>query len=80
MWLLAAVYREIVDIECREVEVPEIGDKEVLIRMKAAALHGTDIKIYRNGHRAIGEGDNGILGCEAAREIVEYGRNVTGYR
>jgi L-iditol 2-dehydrogenase len=77
--MLAAVYSGIGDIECRDVEVPTIGDNEVLIRVKAAAICGTDIKIYRKGHRAIREGDLRILGHEIAGEIAECGHNVTGY-
>lgn len=36
-------------MEIREVPIPEIGEKDVLIKVKAVGICGTDIKIY-NGH------------------------------
>jgi L-iditol 2-dehydrogenase len=76
----AAVYRGIRDVRCMEVETPTIGDNEALVKVRAAAICGTDVKIYRYGHRAIkGEGER-VLGHEFSGEIAELGENVEGYK
>ncbi len=36
--------------ELREVPAPEIGAGEVLVRVRACAVCGTDLRIYRHGH------------------------------
>ena len=77
--MLAGVYSGIGKIECREVKKPEIGDCEVLVKVRAASVCGTDIKIYKHGHHAIKDGEERILGHEFSGEIVELGKNVSGY-
>lgn len=37
-------------LEMREVDVPEPGPGEILVRVKAATTCGTDLKIFRRGH------------------------------
>jgi L-iditol 2-dehydrogenase len=75
----AAVYKGVRNVQCTEVEIPEIGDNEALVKVRAAAICGTDVKIYRYGHHAIkGEGER-ILGHEFAGEIAALGKNVKGY-
>jgi len=76
----AAVYSGIGQIDCREVPKPEIGENEALVRVKAAAICGTDLRIFRNGHHHIEEGTERILGHELAGEICEVGSKVTRYR
>jgi threonine dehydrogenase-like Zn-dependent dehydrogenase len=75
----AAVYSGIEHIACREVPEPTIGNNEVLLAVKAAAICGTDLRIYRNGHHHIAEGTERILGHELAGEICEVGAGVTRY-
>ena len=43
----AAVYSGIGSIECREVEKPVIGKGEALLKVKAAAICGTDLRIFK---------------------------------
>ncbi|GAJ02699.1 unnamed protein product, partial [marine sediment metagenome] len=64
----AAVYSGIGLIECREVEKPAIGENEALIKIKAAAVCGTDLRIFKSGHFAIKEGEERIIGHEFAGE------------
>ncbi|MEX3013980.1 zinc-dependent dehydrogenase [Gymnodinialimonas hymeniacidonis] len=59
---------------------PEIGPDEILVRVQAAAICGTDLKIYRGGHFRVGEGDTRVLGHELAGDIVEIGGNVSYWR
>ncbi|HUT66354.1 MAG TPA: zinc-dependent dehydrogenase [Spirochaetota bacterium] len=77
--MLAGIYSDIGKIDCREVKTPEIGDFDVLVKVRAASICGTDIKIYNHGHHALKEGDERILGHEFSGEVVEVGKKVRGY-
>ena len=61
--------------EIREVPIPEPGDNEVLIQMKAAGVCGSDLHIYK--------GENPLStyplvpGHENAGIVAKVGRNVT---
>ncbi len=70
--------REKPGAELREVDIPIIGDQEVLIKVQAVSMCGTDLHIY--------EWDNWaqrrikpplIFGHEFAGEIVKVGSKVT---
>ena len=78
--MLAGVYSGIGSIECREVETPAITEDEILLRVRAATICGTDLRIYKSGHHRITEGETRILGHELSGEIWEIGKNVKGYR
>ena len=60
-------------IEIREVPVPEIGDNEVLIEVKAAGICGTDLHIYNDNFPYW---PPVILGHEFSGIIAETGKNV----
>ena len=76
----AAVFSGPGRIEPREVETPKIGDNDILLKVGAGTMCGTDLKILANGHFKIREGQELILGHEFAGEIAQVGRNVSGYR
>ena len=40
-------------LEIREIPKPQIHSNEILIRVKACAICGTDLRIYHHGHRKI---------------------------
>ena len=40
------------DLRVDDIPVPVIAEGDVLLRVKAAAICGTDIRMYRNGARA----------------------------
>jgi threonine 3-dehydrogenase len=62
-----------------EAAVPEIGPDEVLIRVKATGICGTDIHIWNWDDWARATVPMPMItGHEFAGEIVEIGRNVTG--
>ncbi|GAI70016.1 unnamed protein product, partial [marine sediment metagenome] len=44
--MLAAIYKGRKNIEIRNIPKPEIGDNEVLLKVKACSICGTDRKIY----------------------------------
>jgi threonine dehydrogenase-like Zn-dependent dehydrogenase len=76
----AAVYTGKNSISCREIDKPEIGPHEALVQVRAAAICGTDLRIFKNGHHHIQEGTSRVLGHEFAGEIVETGSRVARYR
>ncbi|MEN3183801.1 MAG: alcohol dehydrogenase catalytic domain-containing protein [Atribacterota bacterium] len=72
----AAVFSYPPAVRIMDVPVPRIGRGEVLIRVRAASLCGTDLRIARRGHGSIPEGTQRILGHEVVGEIVEVGSDV----
>ena len=78
--MLAARYHDVLDIRLEEVPVPEIGPGEVLVRSRAAAICGTDLRIFQHGHSRIHNGEVRILGHEMAGEIAQVGSSVRRLR
>lgn len=76
----AAYYYGIGDLRVEEAAVPSIGEEEILLKVKACAVCGTDLRIYKYGHFKIPPGVKRVLGHEVAGEIVAVGRKVKGYR
>jgi L-iditol 2-dehydrogenase len=68
----AGVYREKGVVRVEEVPVPETGDGEVLIKVAACGVCGTDIKKIFYGYVAPPQ----ILGHELAGTVVAVGRGV----
>lgn len=79
MKMRAAVYSGIGKIGFKEIDRPEIGADELLLRVRTAAICGTDIKILRSGYRNMQAGEERILGHEIAGEVWEVGSGVDGY-
>ncbi len=76
----AAIYKGqgLVTLDERPVPVP--GADELLIRVHAASICGTDLKIIRGGHFRVGPNETRVLGHELAGEIVEIGSRVESWR
>jgi len=70
--------------ELREHKTPEITEDQVLIKVRATSICGTDVHIYRWDNWAAGRIGAAalpqILGHEVAGEVVEVGRSVKGIR
>ncbi|MGH2511525.1 MAG: alcohol dehydrogenase catalytic domain-containing protein, partial [Candidatus Limnocylindrales bacterium] len=67
--------------ELREVPVPVPGDGELLIRVEAASLCGTDLHIFNWDDWAqsrLGSGLPRIFGHEMAGRVVAHGPNLRG--
>ena len=47
--MLSARMYGINDLRMERVPVPEIGPGELLVEVKAAAVCGTDVRIFQNG-------------------------------
>ncbi|MBI5966330.1 MAG: alcohol dehydrogenase catalytic domain-containing protein [Deltaproteobacteria bacterium] len=65
-------------LEVTDIPPPNIGDGEVLIRVMAASLCGTDLRILDFGHRKIPAGAGRILGHEFSGVIEKVGPGVQG--
>lgn len=65
------------EMEVRRVPVPEIGDGDVLLKVKAAGLCGSDI----NGWKGLTKGKPGtVQGHEFAGEIAAVGKRVKDWK
>lgn len=78
--MLAARLYGIKDIRIEEVNIPEINDNEVLLKVKSAAICGTDIRIYNNGLAGVDAEHPRILGHEISGVIAAAGRNAGTYK
>jgi len=67
------------DIRVVDCGVPEIGDDEILLKTKAAAICGTDLRMITNGYKGVDEDHPLTLGHEIAGFIEKVGKNVKGY-
>ncbi len=74
----AAVLEEIEKLFIRDVPDPECPDKGLVIKVKACAVCGTDVKVYHHGHRLIKFPR--ITGHEVAGEVVEAGKEITDFK
>ena len=72
----AGVYREKGIVRVEEVPVPEVGEGEVLIKVAACGICGTDIKKIFQRYVEPPQ----ILGHELAGTVVAIGRGVTKWK
>ena len=75
--MLAAVYYGPEDLRVEERLVPTIGPDEALLKVVNTSICGTDLRIYKGGHRHYPDGTIRIPGHEVVGDIVEVGENVT---
>jgi L-iditol 2-dehydrogenase len=68
------------DIRLVEIDIPKISPDEILLKTDAAAVCGTDIRMWGNGHAGVDEDHPLTLGHEFAGTIVEVGSNVPFYK
>ena len=67
------------DIRVEQIPIPAIKSMEILLKVKAVAVCGTDIRMYRNGYPGITEETPRVLGHELAGIIEQVGAEVEGY-
>lgn len=72
----AGIVRRFGVVEVDDVPRPEVGDGEVLVRLRAAGLNRADV-IVRDGRFAEQQPLPIILGVEGAGDVVEVGGSVT---
>jgi len=73
----AAVYHGPGKVAIEEVDVPQIGEGEILVRVRAALICGTDLKTFLRGHRLVKPPSP--FGHEFAGEVAATGRGVTRF-
>lgn len=70
-----AMYYNNRDVRLEEMPVPRVGPGELLVRVRASGICGTDVMEWYRIQKA-----PRVLGHEIAGEIVGVGEGVTGYR
>ena len=73
-----AVYCDKDLMEIREVPTPEPDSGSVLVKVRACAVCGSDIRIFHHGNSRVKPPQ--ILGHEASGEVVEVGSDVTKFK
>jgi len=68
------------DLRVVEIAKPGISADEVLLKIKASAICGTDVRMLKNGHKDASEDNPLTIGHEIAGVIAEVGANITTYR
>lgn len=74
--LKAAIYYGPKQLEIKDVDVPKVGEGEILVKVRAVGLCPTDVRIYFFGSSSVKPPI--ILGHEFAGEVVEIGGRVSG--
>lgn len=74
--MLAGVYRGKGRVICEEVPIPQIGEGEVLFRVAACGICGTDLKKIKHGFLEPPQ----IFGHELAGTVVEAGHGVRKFK
>ena len=74
----AAIFVGPGEVELGEVETPTAGPGELVIKVGANTVCGTDVRIIR-GEKTAGIDHGVVLGHEVAGYIAEVGEGVTGY-
>jgi L-iditol 2-dehydrogenase len=60
--------------EIREIPKPQIKPEEILIRVRACGICGTDLRIYRHGHRKVEL--PAVIGHEIVGQVEEVGAGI----
>jgi len=74
----AAVLKGIENLEMEDISRPTPSPQEILIKVKACSICGTDIRVYHHGHKHMRFPR--ITGHELSGEIVEVGKRVEGHK
>ena len=72
----AAVLNSPRELKVEEVEVPRAGDNEVVYKVLACGVCPSDVRRWSSSRT---DGEKRILGHESVGEVVEVGKNVTGF-
>ena len=74
----AAVLKGIENLEMEDISRPNPSPQEILIKVNACSICGTDIRVYHHGHKHMRFPR--ISGHELSGEIVEIGKRVEGHK
>ena len=73
----AVVYLGPGELSYQEVETPQVGPGELLVKTRAALTCGTDVKTFRRGHHLMKPPM--LFGHEFAGDVAEVGEGVKGF-
>src|SRR3990170_6388139 len=73
----AALLHGVKDLRVQDIDTPEVGYGEILVKVKAATTCGTDLKIYQRGYVEGVIKLPTVFGHEWAGDVVEVGEGVT---
>lgn len=73
----AAIWRGVGDVRLEERPVPEVQPGDLLLRVLACGVCGTDLRTEAHGNDRVEPGR--VLGHEIAGEVVEVGPGVSGF-
>lgn len=79
MKMKSAVFYGKHQLKLEETDIPAIGENDVLIKVMACGVCGTDVHIYEGDKGAAETNPPTILGHEFAGIIEKAGRNVKGF-
>ena len=68
------------DMRIQEIPIPQINDREVLLKVKSAAICGTDIRMFKNGANGVDADHPLVLGHEVSGVIAKVGDKVHAYK
>lgn len=74
----AAVFHGPQDLRVCHIPRPRIAETELLVKVAACAVCGSDVRTFRHGARNISKPV--VLGHEVSGTVTEVGRGVSGYR
>jgi len=74
----AAVVEGLDKMVVKEVETPKADENGILLKVKACAVCGSDIRIFHSGNNRVKY--PAIIGHEISGEVVEVGKNVTKFK
>lgn len=77
----AAVYMGRKDVRIKEMEIPELGDRDVLIKNVYSSICGTDVAVYTHGPDTGHKVDvGGEFGHETISVVAAAGRKVKDFK
>lgn len=76
--MTAAVLYGREDVKIERVELPKLGEDEVLVRVQVALTCGTDLKVWKQGYHARMIKPPALFGHEFSGVIAEKGHAVNG--
>lgn len=74
----SAVFYEKHNLVIEDIPMPEVGPNDVLIRVKACGICGTDVHIFNGDEGAAATPAGTVLGHEFAGIVEKIGENVKG--
>jgi threonine dehydrogenase-like Zn-dependent dehydrogenase len=77
--MVAATYQQGGAFAVQEIPTPGVHHDGLLLRVRAASICGTDLKIIRHGHRKLADGQRIVLGHEFMGTIERVGADMIGY-